>query len=182
MKLVLRLFLCGYEYKHMYCYIAPNFRGAQPSACIIAKSGNESINTRLRSTQLTDSSATVSHMALYRYYQPVDKLKDPHDHWVKMCHALINATCLGAYSLFALTLPLTLYNNTLLYGSQRSYGLKTTTAGTSTTIDVKRHSNRSDPILYSNVILVVGKKSAARSTRIDFSSSCQYTRSRITIA
>ncbi len=56
------------------------------------------------------------------------------------------------YCLFALTLPLTLHNNTLLYGGQRSYRLKTTTTGTSTRIEVKRHSNCPDPVLYSKVI------------------------------
>ncbi len=71
------------------------------------------------------------------------------------------------YCLFALPLPLTLHNITLLYGGQKSYGLKTTTAGTATRIEVKRHSNRPDPILYSKVIVVVGKRSAARSTWID---------------
>ncbi len=59
------------------------------------------------------------------------------------------------YCLFTLTLLLTLHNNTLLYGGQRSYGLKTTTAGTATRIEVKRHSNRPDPVLYSKVILYV---------------------------
>ncbi len=53
------------------------------------------------------------------------------------------------------------------YCSQRSYGLKTTTIGTATRIEVKRHSSCPDLILYIKVILVVGKRSAARSARID---------------
>ncbi len=53
-------------------------------------------------------------------------------------------------------LPLTLHNITLLYGGQRSYELKTTTAGTAMRIKVKRHPNRPDPVLCSKVIFVVG--------------------------
>ncbi len=50
-----------------------------------------------------------------------------------------------------------------------SYRLKTTTIGTATRNKVKRHSKHPDPVLNVRVILVVGKKQAARSTRIDYS-------------
>ncbi len=73
------------------------------------------------------------------------------------------------YILFALTLPPEVHNDTLFYDRQRSYGLKTTTIGTATRIEVRRHLNRPDLIVYGKVILVVGKGQAERSTRIDYS-------------
>ncbi len=79
----------------------------------------------------------------------------------------IEVTLMPNCNLFVLSLPPEVCNIKLFYGSQRFYGVKTTTVGTATRIKVKRHSNHPDLMLYGKVILavvVVAKKQVARST------------------
>ncbi len=86
---------------------------------------------------------------------------------MRTCSSGRAVSCQG--SIFALTYPSELHDNTVFHGSQMSYGLKTTTIETATRIEVKRHSHRPDPILYGKVILVASKKNRAARSRIDYS-------------
>ncbi len=68
------------------------------------------------------------------------------------------------YSLLALTFDLATGSAQLFFGSQKLYGLKTTTVGTAMRIEAKRHFNRPNPTLYDKVIFAVGKKRRQGST------------------